>query len=171
MPDPVLSDDGHYQSFCDVFGTPASQKELPSAVNFAKKKKPLPFNVTQQHVKNVHLLIQCDDCEMWRLLFSKTKLSSASVMKLSAILEDISYTCGATLDDITLPDDLQSVCIRSHRCHDPVEKLYYSCQFPEVICFYCSTVLPPTTDTTVSYPRCCDCSKKPVVKRVKRGRK
>lgn len=62
------------------------------------QKKTVPFNVTQQHVKNVNLVIQCEECEMWRLFFSKKKLSPAFVLQLENIIEDVSYTCGATFD-------------------------------------------------------------------------
>ena len=99
----------------------------------------LPFNVTQQHVKIVNLVIQCKECEMWRLLLSKRKLSPQSFKKLEKIIEDMSYTCGATFEDITMPEGLESVCIKVHNWYDPIEKLYYLCGF-EPICIYCGKV-------------------------------
>ena len=60
LPDPVMNDDGHYHSFCGVYGTSTSEKDLPTAA-LGKQKKTFPFNATQQHVKNVNLLIQCED--------------------------------------------------------------------------------------------------------------
>ena len=66
---------------------------------------------------------------MWRLLLSKRKLSPQSFKKLENIIEDMSYTCGATFEDITMPEGLESVCIKVHNCYDPIEKLYYSCGF------------------------------------------
>ena len=35
----------------------------------------------------------------------------------------MSYTCGATLEDITMPESLESVCIEVYNCYDPTEKL------------------------------------------------
>ena len=60
-----------------------------------------------------------------------------------------------------MPDDLKSVCVRAHNCHDPVEKLYYSCGFPEVICIYCSKTLHSDGNSNgdepgVNYPQCTD---------------
>ena len=143
-----MNDDGHYKPFSELYGTITTEKHLPSASNNNEKKK-LPFNVTQQHVKNVSILIQCKECEMWRLLFSKSKLSSQCKVKLNSILEDVSYTCGATFEDIELPEELNSVCVRIHKCFDPIEKLYYSCGFPEVICIYCSKTLSSTGNNIV----------------------
>lgn len=84
------------------------------------------------------------------------------------MLEDISYTCGATFEDITMPED---VCIRFHRCFDPVEKLYYSSGFQEPICIYCSKTLLDVDVSTISnvYPRCTDCVDKPPIKKTIRG--
>ena len=164
LPDPLINDDGHYHS--EVIGTSTTEKDLPSG-SISKQKKSIPFNVTQQHVKNVKLLIQCEECDMWRLVLSKSKLSPQSVDKLSNILDNISYTCGATFSDVLMPDDLSSVCIRVHKCYDPVEKLYYSCGFTDLICIYCSKTLPSADDltTTEHYPQCSNCSSKPPLKR------
>ena len=60
---PVMNDDGNYHSFCEVYGTSTSEKDLPTAA-LGKQKKTFPFNATQQHVKNVNFLIQCEDCDM-----------------------------------------------------------------------------------------------------------
>ena len=172
LPDPIINEDGHYHSFDELYGTSTTEKDLPSA-SMATQKKTIPFNATQQHVKNVNLVIQCEECQMWRLLFSKSKLSPQSVVRLNSILEDISYTCGATFSDVVMPEGLQCVCIRHHNCYDPVEKLYYSCGFPDVICIYCSKMLPSTSESEDRefYPQCSDCLTKPAIKRVKKRRK
>lgn len=41
---------------------------------------------------------------MWRVVFSKQKQSVAAHSTLQAILEDVSYTCGASLDNLDFPD-------------------------------------------------------------------
>ena len=169
LPDPVINEEGHYQSFSDLYGTSTTENDLPTTSSSHDKRK-LPFNATQQHVKNVGLLIQCEECEMWRLLFSKSKLSSKCIVEFESFLEDISYTCGATFDEVTMPEELKSVCVRVHKCFDPIEKLYYSSGFPEVICIYCSRTLPSTSNNTDYYPQCLGCCspKHPPIKRVKR---
>ena len=58
-----MNDDCHYHSFYEVYGTSTTEKDLPTAA-LDKQKKTFPFNATQQHVKNVNLLIQCEDCDM-----------------------------------------------------------------------------------------------------------
>ena len=172
LPDPMISDDGHFYPFDEVFGTSTSEKDLPSGI-ISKQKKTIPFNATQQHVRNVNLVIQCEECEMWRLLFSKSKLNPQSIKNLESILEEISYTCGASFSDVDMPNDLKSVCIRIHKCFDPVEKLYYSSGFSDVICIYCSKMLSSDDDQSIeAYPQCLNClSSRPPVKRQKRSRK
>ena len=49
---------------------------------------------------------------------------------------DYTYTCGATLSDLELPDSLSSVCVRDVECYDPLEKLYFSMKY-DPICIYC----------------------------------
>lgn len=80
LPDPVINEEGHYQSFSDLYGTSTTENDLPTTSSHDKRK--LPFNATQQHVKNVGLLILCEECEMWRLLFSKSKLSSKCIVEV-----------------------------------------------------------------------------------------
>ena len=168
LADPVINEEGHYQSFSD-FMAPLLLRIIFQLLYLAMIRENYLL-MQQQHVKNVGLLIQCEECEMWRLLFSKSKLSSKSIVELESFLEDISYTCGATFDEVTMPEELKSVCVRVHKCFDPIEKLYYSSGFPEVICIYCSRMLPSTSNNTDYYPQCLGCCspKHPPIKRVKR---
>ena len=62
---------------------------------------------------------------MWRLLYSKHKLSASDRRALQRALEDVTYTCGAQLQDLELGDRFSDVFVRQIRCHDPVE-LYQS---------------------------------------------
>ncbi len=167
LPDPVLNEDGHFKSFEDVYGSSTSEDDCPS-VQKKKKKKTLTFNATQQHVKNVNLLVQCEECEMWRLLYSKRKLGPCDINALEMIIGDLTYTCGATFDDLELPSELQSVCIKFHECDEPMEKLYYSCGFPPV-CYYCSKDLPESTSDE-HYPLCGNClsENRPLIKRIRK---
>ena len=68
---------------------------------------------------------------MWQLIFSKKKLSAAARTTLQSLLEEASYTCGASLEDLHLLMGIQ-VVIRDHRCG-----LYYSVGY-EDICIFCA---------------------------------
>jgi hypothetical protein len=74
LPDPMMGDDDHYLSFEDVHNTKTSEKDRPSFSN-AKKMKALPFIPTSRHVQNVNVVVQCKECDLWRLLYSKRKLT------------------------------------------------------------------------------------------------
>ena len=48
------------------------------------------------------------------------------------------------LQEAPIPEDLTDVVhVKKLRCHDRVETLYYSANFSNVICMYCSIDLPP----------------------------
>lgn len=174
-----MDEDGHYKSFEEVLGTNTGESLCPSEVESRQKSKSaksLPFNATQQHVKNVNLVIQCGECEMWRIIYSKKKLNPQDSSLLEQIVDDISYTCGTSLSDLDLPSTLESasVCVKPHRCYDPMEKLYYSCGF-QSICFYCAKDVPEADlpcDQQSQYPIChvCQSQGKPLVFRPGRKR-
>ena len=94
LPDPILGPDGHYLPFDEVFSMSTTEKDRPS-LQVRKYKKSLSYSPTKQHATNVNVVIQSDECNKWRLLFSKRKLQPHQRRKLRLILEDISYTCGA----------------------------------------------------------------------------
>ena len=102
-----------------------------------------------QQAQNTDTMVQCGEytCSIWHLVFSKWKLSVAAHRTLQAILEDVSYTCGASLDDLDLPESLSSIVIRSHQCGNTVERLDYSAGY-EDICIFCAT----TSDLVHSLP-------------------
>ena len=76
LPDPVPGDDGHYVPFESAYGTATSKEHQPSLYKHSKKHKTLPFIASIQHVKNTNLMIQCEECGMWRLVNAKKKLSA-----------------------------------------------------------------------------------------------
>ena len=78
---------------------------------------------SEQHACNAGILVQCDECDKWHLLFSKHKLSVRERSQLQGIIADVSYSCGATIEDL---DALKCVGIQSHYCSNPIEKIYYS---------------------------------------------
>ena len=102
-----------------------------------KRTKTLPFSGSVQHVKNVDTMLQCDECNMWRLLYCRYKLSNKEKADLGAALQDISFTCGAQLRDLELPGGLNEVYTRRIACEEPIERLYYSAKYAS-ICVYCA---------------------------------
>ena len=52
-------------------------------------------------------MLQCEECDLWRLIFSKRKLTVRDKAELQAILDDVAFTCGATLDTLDLPESFQ----------------------------------------------------------------
>lgn len=50
---------------------------------------------------------------MWRLIYAKRKLQPSSFSKLELLLEEISYTCGTSFEDLVLPEELRNVKLLS----------------------------------------------------------
>ena len=163
LPDPTPASDGHYKQFSDVYGKATTEAHRPSIAKRTGRNKSLPFVASVQHVRNVTLMIQCEECGMWRLLYSLRKLSSTARQNLVTILDDFTFTCGATVSDLELSDSLSDVCVRDVQCYDPLEKLYYSMNY-EPICIHCCS-----EDNLVSvqgcYPQCENCKHKEPVKK------
>ena len=67
---------------------------------------------------NAQLMVQCEECNMWRFVYSKYKLSVAKCHQLQQLLNDHSYSCGAKLQDLHLGDDVE---IRDHACGDTIK--------------------------------------------------
>ena len=163
IPDPVPGIDGHYLSFTEVFGKSTDEKHRPS-LQKSTRRKSLPFVASVQHANNTGLLVQCEECEMWRLVYAPCKLSSADKCKLSECLQEHTFTCGANLSDMNLTENLCDVCVRDLSCYDPVERLYYSVKNYEPICIYCSSTENLIFDVDL-YPQCKCCTQQPVKKR------
>lgn len=154
LPDPMLGEKDHYLPFCVAFKKNTSECDRPSLAKTSKKLKPLPFSASVQHVKNIGVMLQCEECDLWRLLYSKRKLSVQDKTEIQSFLDDIAYTCGATLQDLNLPEKFSCVYIREHSCSDPVEKLYYSAGYAP-ICIYCAE--EDVEDSDEYYPICSTC--------------
>ena len=167
LPDPMPGLDDHYLTFEEAFKKlSTSEEHRPSLAQSNRKRKTLPYTPSVQHVRNARMMLQCEECDLWRLIFSKRKLSVSDRAELQATLDDVAYTCGATLDMLDLPEKFSCVAIKEHQCFEPIEKLYYAADF-ESICVYCATV---TEDQNTShYPMCSDClkDKEPILKRSK----
>ena len=57
-------------------------------------------------------MVQCEECNMWHLVFSKYKLKAAQCQKLQQVISDYSYTCGAKFEDLSLEKNLRMSTLR-----------------------------------------------------------
>ena len=62
--------------FSDVYETTTTEAHCPSLAKHTGKTKTLPFVASVQHVRSVSVMIQCEECGIWHLLYSPIKLSS-----------------------------------------------------------------------------------------------
>ena len=140
--DPVPGTDGHYLPFTEVFGINTNESHC-STLQKCVKKNSLLFIASVQHANNTGLVVQCEECEMWRLVYEPRK------HKLSECFEDYTFTCGSNLSDLQLTDNLRGVCVKYLNCYDAVKKLYFSVKNYEATCIYCLSMenLIVTTDT------------------------
>lgn len=163
FPDPMPSDDEHYMSFEEVYGSDTSEKHRPSAHKKSTKQRSLPFHGKLQHVKNANFMIECDECGMWRLVYSLRKLNSSQRSSLEKSLSGMSFSCGAPLQELDLTPELcDLVFVRTLNCEDPIEILYYTAKY-EPICIYCAQSMDSSDGE--NYPQCDNCSNKPAIKK------
>ena len=97
---------------------------------------------------------------MWRLLYSRYKLTRRERSQLRDAVEDLSFSCGAPLQDLELPGRLNDVYTRQLHCEDPIEKLYYTAKY-NPICIYCAEDME--TMPVDRYPQCDSCKDKPAI--------
>ena len=126
LPDLIPDTNGHYKSFESVYGTVTAEEHRPSLKSRPSRAKSLPFVASVQHARNTNLMVQCEECEMWRLIYSRHKLTSSELKQVTSSLEDYTYTCGASFSDLGLQGRLAEVCVRDVQCYSPLEKLYYA---------------------------------------------
>ena len=88
-----------------------SEEHYPSLQKRPTRRKTLPFVASVQHARNTNLMVQCEECEMWRLVYSKCKLNKSELSMLQGMLDDFTYTCGASLSDLGLARRLEDVVI------------------------------------------------------------
>ena len=100
------------------------------------------------------MMLECEECGMWRLLYAKSKLSVGERTALQQVLDKWLFTCGAQLQDLNLTGCLADVYVREMSCNEPIERLYYSEKY-ESICIYCAAPQPATDPQF--YPQCAGC--------------
>ena len=85
-------------------------------------RKPLPdkWSPSQQHVTDV--MVQCTECDNWRLIFVKKKkdLTPAKKKQLRDILDGVDYTCGLLFGEFS-NTFLQDTCIEMFLYHMKIE--------------------------------------------------
>ena len=106
FPDPVLKDDGHYKPFDDVYGTVTTEEYRPSLQKCGQKQKALPFYASVQHAKNSGMMLLCEECGMWRLIYATRKLRASEKQLLEHALDGLSFSCGSPLQEADLPQEL-----------------------------------------------------------------
>ena len=83
LPLPIPSEDGHCLSFAEVFCEKITGEHRPSLLKKPSKSNSLPFYASVQHVKNCQMVIQCENCDLWRIIFSKYKLKPSQKQQLA----------------------------------------------------------------------------------------
>ena len=175
LPDPIPDGD-HYKDFDQLYGKGETTEEhRPSLKEPGKTSSGIPFTPTAQFSKNVDRLIQCHECDKWRLIYSKKALNAAEKKEVEKILEDIQYSCGSGLQNIEHDDSsvLHKIFTRLNlSCLSPIEIPYYTNNKTEPLCFYCSSEdIDSSKDFCDCYPMCNQCiaSKRPPVLKRKRA--
>ena len=77
----------------------------------------MPFFPSVQHVKNAVIMVQSEECEMWRLVYSNYKLTTAKRAMLNKVLKEFTFPCGAVLSDLELGEERlvsDNVFVREH---------------------------------------------------------
>ena len=97
LPHPVPGPDDNYKKFSDVFGTKTTEEHHPSSKKKAQRDKSLPFSASIQQVKNIDMMLMCDACEMWQLLYAER-------YEVERGLNGLPFSCGAQLQDTDLPE-------------------------------------------------------------------
>ncbi|PKK64053.1 hypothetical protein RhiirC2_788029 [Rhizophagus irregularis] len=143
LPDPIpIADKTNYKQFED-------------------KRAHIEFGPTAQFVRNVGIVIECCECNKWRVLYSKSKLSPFEVSILERYLDTIQYTCGDSFEALVENVEQNESNINGDEnsehdyvgeifkkvkvddgliCNNPTEISYYSSGLFEEICFQCGKV-------------------------------
>ena len=112
--------DGDYKKLEEVLEMKTVEEHWPSVQRITSKR--LPFYPSVQHVNSCTTMLMCDECRMWRLVYATRKLKALEISKLRHTLEVLSFSCGAELQDIRLPAELEGVvCVKRMYCNKPIE--------------------------------------------------
>ena len=117
-PEPAKTNPEKYACFQDLYGK-VNQKivdvHLPSK-NSKGKEHGMPFSPSAQVAKNTKLVLQCEECLRWRCVYSKQKISKVEKSQAMQLFELISYSCGASLQDVVeFSGDVTHIYCQSNR--------------------------------------------------------
>ncbi|CAG8619337.1 14514_t:CDS:1, partial [Funneliformis caledonium] len=62
-----------------------------------------------QFVRNIGVVIECNECNKWRVLYSKSKLSPLEISTLERYLDTIQYICGDSFENLGESDDVGEI--------------------------------------------------------------
>ncbi|XP_014674219.1 PREDICTED: uncharacterized protein LOC106814419 [Priapulus caudatus] len=148
LPDPTASptEADKYMNFQEIYGKKHTDEELflPSKIHRrGEKNHGMPFPPSSQYAKNTKSVIQCDECQRWRCLYSKKALKRDDRDQLQREMDTLIYSCGTSFSDLDeLPDDsvLNRVFMsKKLTCMSPMEIPYYASFPEEPLCFECGT--------------------------------
>lgn len=155
FPDPVMGPDEHYLPVTEMY---MALKQTAAIVHPRFRERNSKCVGIEQHVRNAGVVVQRNEYNKWGLLLSKRKLSAKERAQLQGIIQDISYSCGATLDDLMMLESLVGIGIKNHSCCGSTEKLYYPVYgYNDPIRIHCGSSAN-LKSSEVFYPYCCECA-------------
>ena len=108
------------------------------------------------------MMLQCEECELWRLVYSETKLTKQLNSSLQEALADFVFTCGSPIEDLEV-EGITNVYTRPLNCYDHVEKQYYNAGYAP-ICIYCGDECAYSSQSQ-NYPQFQECKYKDPIKK------
>ena len=111
LPDPVPQNDG-IKDFKEVFGTVTTEDHRPSLQKRLYRENSVPFPVSIQHATN--MVVQCEECGMWLIVYSKYKLTDNESKIIKSILDNYAYTCGSSMEDLNLCGKFSTACVHTY---------------------------------------------------------
>lgn len=91
--------------------------------------------VSHWRMSRMSRMLQCEERELWRLIYNETKLSQDQRSSLPEALADCVFTCGSSIEDFKV-GGIVNVYTGPLNCYDLVEKRHYSTGYTP-ICIYC----------------------------------
>ena len=131
---------GEYEEFDTLYGSQTNESYCPSLAEAEHKCHGMPFPPSAQYARSTGLVIQCDECGKWRLLYSRKKTAKAQRDELQEIIEMLTYSCGSRLQDIqdtSAEVDQENFAKANLSCTSPIEVPYYSSNYELYICYHC----------------------------------
>ena len=150
LPDPTPRD-GHYKGFDELYGKPTTETHRPSLQKTVSKGYGMPFS-------NIKLVVECEECGKWRVLYSKHVLKKQQVQKIKRELKRLDYSCGSVSINIEADNAALAQIFGRKKltCGEPIKIPYYGVGH-DLICFHCGTVDGLSDVLPDFYPICCKC--------------